>query len=190
MIEPQRIHQYIAHHIYLRLLGSLACRGAGTLVSGSEEQVRQSVDHQTVDFLGHVYVERTGAGYKMRERQSLLLCHDGSRHGRSKVVHHNHGIGLVLAQILLETRHHLTRQLVQILAVNAEIHLRPRHLQVLEKRRFQCRVVLASCIDKMMTYVLATVTSTVYGPYDRSQFYEIGPCARYNTYFHYPFTLL
>ena len=126
----------------------------------------------------------------MGECQSLLLRYYCSRHGRREIVHNNHRVGLVTAQISLEAGHHLSRQFVQIVTVHTQIHLRLRHLQVVEKRLLQCRVVLASGIYKMMTDVHSPSVRAVYCPHDRSEFYEIGSCTRYYTYFHYLFTLL
>ena len=112
------INEHIAHHVDLGKLGALLVGDAVVGYTRSKEDIRQSVDNQSVDFLGHSDVEATGACGNMCQQNALLLGNDGCSHGRGKVVDHYNHIRRILLQIKLELRHDLSCEFVEILAVH------------------------------------------------------------------------
>ena len=64
----------------------------------------------------------------MSQSQPTLLGYDGCSHRGGKVVDDNHCVRGMLFQIFFEGGHDLTCQLVQVLAVNTQKDIWPRHL--------------------------------------------------------------
>ena len=149
MVEPQGIHQDIAHQISLRRLRLLPSGNTCTAHPGRKQIVAQGIDHQAVDFLRHIDIKGARASHQMRQFQTPLLRDDSSSHRRSQVIHDNHHIHRVSIEEPIELPHHPTRNLIQALGVNAQIEIRPLHLEIVEERRLQCRIILTPCINQM-----------------------------------------
>ena len=62
VVETQVVDKDIPHHIHPALFCSLPIGDAVVAHTGGKQQVTQSVDHQTVDLLGHLDVETAGTG--------------------------------------------------------------------------------------------------------------------------------
>ena len=90
----------------------------------------------------------------------------------------------MLLQIDLETRHHLPRKLVEILAVHTQILIGHVDAQVIEERSFQRGVSLAARIDERIADGASLPPQVVYLTDERGDLDEIGACARNDTYLH------
>ena len=90
----------------------------------------------------------------------------------------------MLLKIALEGRHNLTRKLVEVNAVDPKAYVGATDLKVVEERRLECRVVLATCINQTAAYLLAFSLSLVNGTNDWGNLNEVGTCANKYTNVH------
>ena len=181
--EPDVINEYITHHIDLRKFGTLL---VGDTVVGDtcgEENIRESINHQTVDFLRHRDIEATGTCGDVSQLNALLLGDDSHSHGRSQIIHHNHHIRRILLEIALKLCHHHTRQLIHILTFHAQINIRLADTQVREKRIFKGLIVFATGIDQLALHLLARFLGILYRSHHRSHLNEVWSGTCYNTNF-------
>ena len=79
-VKTQGIHQDITNGIDFRQLGTFACSYRIRPHASSEEQVGESVDNKTIDFLWHLDIEGTSACHEVSQTDALLLRHNGSCH--------------------------------------------------------------------------------------------------------------
>ena len=120
----------------------------------------------------------------MSQQYALLLCHDGSRHCRSEVVNDNNDVCRMLLKITLEGRHNLTRKLVEVNAVDTQAYIWATDLKIVEERRLECGVVVATCVNQTAAYLLAFSLSLVNGTNDWGYLNEVGTCANKYTNVH------
>jgi hypothetical protein len=161
-----------------------ACSSTVAANASREEQVGESVDNEAVDLLRHRDVERACACYKMSQQNALLLCDDSRSHCRSEVVNNDNDICRMLLKIALVGRHNLTRKLVEVNAVDTKTYVGATDLKVVEERRLECRVVLATCVNQTATYLFAFSLSLVNGTNDWGNLNEVGTCANKYTNVH------
>ena len=181
--ESDIIDEYITHHINLREFGTLL---VGDTVVGdtcSEEDIRESVDHQTVDFLWHGDIEATGTCCNMSQLNALLLGNDSHSHGRSQIIHHNHHIRRILLEIALKMSHYHTGQLIHILTFHAQINIRFADTQVREEGIFEGLIVFTTGIDQLALHLLARFPGILYRSHHRSHLDEVWSGTCYNTNF-------
>ena len=184
VVEAQCVHKNIAHHVYLRRLGALACSSAVAANASRKEQIGKAVDDEAVDLLRHRDVERACASYKMSQQNALLLCDDSRSHCRSEVINNDNDICRMLLKIALEGRHNLTRKLIEVNAVDTKAYVGATDLKVVEERRLECGVVLTTCVNQTATYLLAFSLSLVNGTNDWGNLNEVGTCANKYTNVH------
>ena len=181
--EPDVINEYITHHIDLREFGTLL---VGDTVVGDtcgEEDIRESINHQTVDFLWHRDIEATGTCGDVSQQNALLLGDDSHSHGRSQIIHHNHHIRRILLEIALKLCHHHTGQLIHILTFHAQINIRLADTQVREKRIFKGLIVFATGIDQLALHLPARIPGILYRSHHRSHLDEVRSRSSNNTNF-------
>ena len=80
IVETERIHQNVTHHIGLGILGLFSGGDACTADTCREEIVAKGIDDEAIDLLRHVNIERTGACHKVSQTDAALLCNDRCRH--------------------------------------------------------------------------------------------------------------
>ena len=177
MIEAEGIHQDISHHISIVAIRLFACSHTITACAGRKEIVAEGINNQAVHLLRHIHIKRTRACHKMCQFDASFLGNDSSRHRRGKVVDHNHHISRILLQISIKMSHHPTGYLIQAGTVNTKEHRRARHLQIIEERGLQSRIVLTTSIYQ---FILGTL-SLLNGTNQRCHLHKIRACARNNT---------
>ena len=79
----QLVHQNVANHIYFMQFGTLACGNAAGTDTCRKEHIGKAINHQAVNFLRHIDVERARASHQMCQTGSTLFGDDSCRHRRS-----------------------------------------------------------------------------------------------------------
>ena len=120
----------------------------------------------------------------MCEPYALFLCHNGSRHGGCQVVDNHYGVCLTVLKVVLEERHHLPGNLVEVLAYYSEAYVGASELQVVEERGLQSGIVLAAGVYKAARDVQSLFACPVDGAHQWSYLYEVRPRSANNAYFH------
>ena len=151
MVGTQRVHEDIADHIDLVHLGTFTGSDAARTDTCRKQQVGQSVNHQSVNLLGHVDVKRTRASHQMSQAQSVLLGDNSGGHGRGEVVDNDDGMGVVGLEIVFELAHNAPCELVEVVAVDTQEDIRTGHLEVAEECGLERGVVGTSGIYELVT---------------------------------------
>ena len=152
--------------------------------AGGEEVVGDGVDDGAVHLARHIHVERAGTGYDVCHLQPSLLGDDGAAHGGGHVVHHEHRLGGMLVQLLLEGKHDGGCHLRVVASADAEVGIGAAHGEVGEERGVQRGVVLSSGVYDAVGDVLPRFPGGVHGAAQGGYLHEVGACARYDGYFH------
>ena len=155
VVEAQRIHQDVAHHEGLRLLRLFARGDARRAHAGGEEIVAEGIDDEPVDLLRHIDIKGTRASDEMSQGNGALLRNDGGGHRGSQIVDHNHHVYRMRIEEGVELGHHAARDLIEARAVDTQIELRTRHLEVGKERGLQRGVILTAGIDHQTLGILA-----------------------------------
>ena len=113
----------------------------------------------------------------MPQTDATLLRHDRSSHRRGEIVDHNHHINGMFVEETVELSHDLTGNLIQTYGVDTQVILWTRHLEVVEERGFEGRIILRSCIDEQ-TFCLR---NSFYRTNQWRHFHEIRPCTSKDT---------
>ena len=170
MVGTQRVHEDIAYHIDFVHLGTFARSDTAGANACGEEQVGESVDDKTVDFLGHGDVEGTGACHEMSQPQTVFLGDNSGGHRRGEVVDNDDSMRLMGLKIVFELAHDTSCELVEILAIDTEEDIRTGHLEVAEECGLKRRVVFPARIYQFIT----TAFGLLDGANQRGNFDEVG----------------
>ena len=71
----------------------------------------------------------------------------------------------MLLKIAFEGRHNLTRKLVEVNAVDPQAYVGATDLKIVEERRLECGVVVATCVNQTAAYLLAFSLNLVNGKF-------------------------
>ena len=181
--ESDVVNEHIAHHIYLREFGSLLVGDAVVRDTRREEDIRQTINHQSVDFLRHGDIEAAGTCRNMRQLHALLLGNDSHGHRRSQVIYHDDHIRRMLLQIALKLSHHLSGKLVHVLAVHTQIYIRLPDVQVRKQGILQRLVVLTTREHQLILHIFALLLGVLYRSNHRSHLNEVRSRSGHNTNF-------
>ena len=107
----------------------------------------------------------------MSQTDAPFLGDDSRRHCRGQIIDDDHHIDGMLIEEAVESRHHLTRDFIETRGVDPQEELRTGHLQVIEERRLQCRIVGRARIDQQ-TLSLSVITNR---SHEGRYLYEIRP---------------
>ena len=179
--ESDVVDEHIAHHIYLREFGSLLVGDAVVRDARREEDIRQTINHQSVDFLRHGDIEAAGTCCNMRQLHALLLGNDSHGHRRSQVIYYDDHIRRMLLQIALKLSHHLSGKLVHVLAVHAQTHIRLPDIQIREQGILQRLIVLSTREHQFVFHIFALLTRILYRSNHRSLLNEVRSRSGHNT---------
>lgn len=85
----------------------------------------------------------------------------------TKSVYHNDRVGGILSQVVLESRHDLPGQFVEIDTGHAETNIGTPYLQIVEQPVFECRIIRRTGENQFEIHVLTLPLGSLYGSDDR-----------------------
>ena len=120
----------------------------------------------------------------MGQQQPLLLGDDGCRHGAGEVVDNYHRIGGMVLQIGLKGSHHLTGELVEVIAFHPQTHVGTRNLEVVEERILERSIIGTAGKHQLAVYVGTLLTLSSHHTQHWCHLDEIRPGTYENTDVH------
>src|SRR5438445_596657 len=134
---------------------------------GTEEERREVVRHDPVDLLRHGSVEGPEARLDVPERPAHLRGDERAREGRVRVSVHEDQVGLLALEDVFKPAHHLGGLAGVTRAADAQVVIRPRHVEDLEEHIGHVLVVVLPGVDEDLLVVLADLAA------DRGRFDEL-----------------
>ena len=132
---PERVDHHVAHPVDPARRDTLRDQVPVRVRAGGEQQIGERVRDDPVDLLRHRAIARAQSRLDVRhpDRRRRLRRHDRARQRRVHVPHHDHPVGPVVRENLLERLHDARRLDGVGRRADTQMDVRRRDLQVLEE---------------------------------------------------------